>query len=368
MKQILFLLSTLYATTGISQEANELELYLKEHQTHLTQNANKLQVSDGLSAFVSNKMNGKRLLVLGESSTPSPLNGQVWMLLQEQLADKGLKHCFMEDGRATCMLANEREPADLAFAGKYKAKNYTSLMETRIQEKNLYQQTRNFDYVGLDLERPWSFYPALSAVLQKAGANTQARVYREFPYLKQGHFDKYSFHQSYRQIKKNFYKDSSKLKQIIPDQFEALKYLVSNEGISNTRVYRAKYMADNLLDKIGSADTSNIYLLNCSFAHATPGSKGNLVNRLWDTKELKDKIVVLNVYCDSCGSKEQENRDDVIKKDALTAIRNAASDDIVLFDLSQLPAKYSKLKEHGDLLLYARNVQTASTGSIPETE
>ena len=75
------------------------------------------------------------------------------------------------------------------------------------------------------------------------------------------------------------------------------------------------------------------------------------------TELLKNRIVIMNEYCEHCYADgvELDNLTMFLQGDVLDAFRNAANSNIVLFDLSGLPDQYAYIKKRGDLLLFAKN-------------
>lgn len=356
MKRLFTTLCMAAALPVFAQDANELESYLKTHQVQISANNNKLQLNDEIASLLAAKMQNKNLFVLSEGNHKLPLNGQAWVMLQEHFSGKGLKYCFMEDGRATCMLAN-LSPDKPVMKSVSNPMAEADVMAIRMQENTIVPHG-DFEYIGIDYERPWTFYEATTMLLSELDEQKRNRVYSIAPYLraKKNAVKPEEFAKTYKDMRESFAKDSTRLKVLMPEQIGDLAYLLSNPSINEARRYRDRDMAENLLDHLYPMDASATYLLNCGYYHGTPAIKGNMVSRLNDSKELKDKIVVMNVYCDVCTGMAQGLTDkEVLKDEHIAAMRTSANSDIVIYDLSALPEKYKKLKAHGDLLLFAKN-------------
>jgi hypothetical protein len=82
------------------------------------------------------------------------------------------------------------------------------------------------------------------------------------------------------------------------------------------------------------------------------------VRLLAESDVLQDKIVVMNLYCENCHA---EGGGDnwafpFMKGAILKSFQSAATDEIVLFDLSELGGEYDYLRrDYGDMLVFAKN-------------
>ena len=72
-----------------------------------------------------------------------------------------------------------------------------------------------------------------------------------------------------------------------------------------------------------------------------------------ESSTFKNKILILNLYCNNCNIDIQGiSIDGFMKKDVLKTFQQAANNKLVLFDLSELPNEYEYIKKQGDLLLF----------------
>lgn len=180
------------------------------------------------------------------------------------------------------------------------------------------------------------------------------------PYLKDTSYIKYrakEWQSYYREITKSFYRDSLKLKPLLGARYPTFKYLVTNPNTATPTGERNRPMAENLLQQIAPLDPGTSYLLDCGMAHSRPNEKGTLVNILSKSDVLKDRICVMNVICENCMTSIEKVSNwafPFMKGDVLEAFSSAAGGDIVLYDLSDLPAPYQYIKEYGSLVIFAK--------------
>lgn len=359
MRYLLIVAGLVLSLKGWAQDT-ELTTYLADHQVIIGTTDNKLQPCAAFSAFLDNKMKGKNLFVLAEGNEALGINRQMLGLLQRHFSSRNLRYCFVEDGRGSCLLGDDMKripDQDMKLVKQNPYMAEPTPMATLI-DAGYYDRTARYEYVGIDFERPWTFYPAAALIINTLDNKKQEQLYRLVPQLKEKRTQEspMSFKKTYMAIQAAFVKNNEALKELLGEQYEDMEYLVSNANISLPGEQRDKYMADNVIGEIHPIEQDAYYLLKTSFTHASHSINGNLVTRLGYNRELQGKIMVMNVYCDSCAiAKQALSEYGYMAGETLDLFRNTAGADVVVFDLSELPAKYSSLKQHGDLLLYARN-------------
>jgi hypothetical protein len=360
MKWVFVIVGLMASFIGRAQD-DELRAYLASHQVVISKKDNKLQQGPTFSRFIDNKMRSKNLFVLGEGNHNLSINTQMLGLLQKHFSNRGLRYCFLEDGRGSCLMGEDlaHVPSPDAKQQKYNPYMTAPTPMTALVKSGFFDRFAKYEYVGIDFERAWTFYPAITSLLAKLDRKKAVELCELVPELKQMNVseDPVTFKNKYRKLQASFLKYSEKLKIFLGEEdYEDLKYLVSNPNISTPNEQRDRYMAQNLLEEIKPVERGSSYLLMTGFLHASTNVDGSLVQRLSISKELQNKILVMNVYCDSCAIQRQALTDyGYMTAETLESFRSAAKSDIVVFDLSELPDKYSGLKKHGELLLYARN-------------
>ncbi|RYD56599.1 MAG: hypothetical protein EOP56_11140 [Sphingobacteriales bacterium] len=357
MKTGLLVAGLLAAFAGQAQDS-ELASYLTQHQVTVSKKDNRLIQEPTLSNFIDNQMNGKTLFVLGEGNHNLNINKQMLGLLQKHFASRGLAYCFLEDGRSSCLMGENLGAIPQQDAKQYSPYKAAPAPMAALIKAGQYNRYSSYEYVGIDYERPWAFYPAVSSLLANLDRKTMLDLYETLPELKHSNpkEDPESFKAFYQNLQSQFIEKSPKLKVLLSnDDYEDLRYLVSNPNVSLPTENRDRYLAANIMEEIKPSEQGSTYLLATGFSHASTGINGSLVQRLGYSKELKDRILVMNVYCDSCAVDKQGLSDyGVMTGETLDQFRNAAASDLVVFDLSSLPSKYNNIKQHGDLLLFAK--------------
>lgn len=163
----------------------------------------------------------------------------------------------------------------------------------------------------------------------------------------------------YEQLGEDFSANSNALQPLLGNEYDDIKYLVTNPNISTPASPRDKKMANNLLNEIAGDGPNDQYFLDCGMAHSRPHEKNTLANILWNSEQLKGKIAVVALYCQDCTTAVEKVSNwayPAIKGDVLKSFEAAAeTDGIVIYDLSALPDNYSVIKAYCDLMVFARN-------------
>jgi hypothetical protein len=362
MKKIILYLAFLLLSPDFTfcQNWINLESYLKEN--HFSINLDNLEEKqDNFQRVIQ----GKKLFVLAEGGSHNlKMYKSLKTYLVYQLADNNLKYSFVEYGRSHAYFFNQY------LAESEETTKHPSLESYMKPLKNLHKKGFQFEYRGIDMERPKNFYNAMRDILknyfpqQLNNFDVIKEILTDTTYL---HYEekvfisnqKY-FLDKYRIWKKTFAKDSTKIKQTLSEsEYQKVRYLLTNNQTNHPRANRNPGMAENLLGEVSTNDTAATYFLSIGNAHSSPNNRGLVVGILNKDEKLKNKILVMNVYCESCRDKGVETNDRLLKfmeNDRIKEIfRRLSVNQFTVFDLSKIPAEFDYLKEYGDLVLYTKN-------------
>ncbi len=360
---LIFLINTFGQVDNKSENNKNLETYLCEHRTYLTLNTDStLSLSYDASSLISSKMKNKNLFVIGENNHNYFLTNKLRILFIKKFSKHGLKDVFIEYGRSTAAVNNAyiKSNYNLSYPPYlYKVGqnlNYAREME---QTKEIYNKSADFNFVGIDFERTFFYFRAIDCILNYFNTKEKEAILQVAPYLHDTSILHYTNRQSkhyFKKIQNDFIKDSATFKSLFKTQYNNYKYLVTNKDIclpSQGRK-RDKLMAENLLKETQELpNNKNIYLLSCGYFHSNVNKKNSLLGRLSESSTFKNKILILNLYCNNCNIDIQGiSIDGFMKKDILKTFQHAANNKFVLFDLSELPIEYEYIKKQGDLLLF----------------
>ncbi|MDR3679078.1 MAG: hypothetical protein P4L41_03860 [Flavipsychrobacter sp.] len=358
---LLTILIVCFYVTAHSQE-NALLQYLSTHQSVIERNPDStLVISTETEKILQQAIKGKKLFVFGEGCSHFLyLNGDLLVLSAKFLSRRGLKYYFVEGARGWAIEDNYfMQHPEIDADTYYHPANghYRELYETK---RKIYQGSK-YKIVGIDFERPSGLRKALVLLTQNIDQTKLAALYKIAPYVSDTsyvHDDPKSFTRHYRQLQDDFYRDSTVLKPLLGSNYEDFKYLLTNPNINTPSGARNKPMAENLLNELSPIDKDALYLLDCGMDHSRPNIKGSLVNILSNNEELRGKISVMNVVCDSCTTQVEETSNwafPVIKGEVMQTFKKAARGNITLFDLSALSEEYDYIKAYGNLLVLAQH-------------
>ena len=370
MKNILVLsLLTLTSLSCFAQTDSALDSYLAGHRFTLRMSAdstislNNIDVSEMLTA----RMQGKRLFVYGQGySHMLRLNNSMYTALLTFFTGHGLKYVFDESARSWIVDQDVfNRDTEIAASNFYNDRPafYQRYFE---RVRRLFRQT-SYRHYALDFERPHSFYKTLNLLAARLDEPHRNQFLLLAPYLTDTSYLSNSpkrFIRFYKEQQARFYQDSVLYHVALGTAYDEFRYLLGDPQPSTYTDNRNAMMAAHLLEQIRPMADGEVYYMSCGMAHSRPGKKdGTSKSLVWllnESDELKRKIVVMNLYCDSChvdggGGNWQLG---FMKGDVLESIRKAAQDDIVLFDLSALDGTYEYIREdYGDMLVFARNQQ-----------
>lgn len=349
---------------GLAQDLSRLSAYLDSNKVSIDMR-DENEPNDLLKAA----MVDKNLFVFGEGGSHQlDLNDQIRVYLVSQLVKKNLKYFFIEGGRSSAYLRNKylRNDYDNADSLYVTDSSYRRQMK---KIRALYKSGFHFEYRGIDMEWSQSLYNAIKIITSNYNFTDIQKIplfhsilvdtgylhYDPDVFKNQKKFLKY-----YKILKKLFIKDSSDIHRILTNEdYREVKYFLTNDQMKPPLGNRNIGMAKNLLDEIKPIDTSATYLLDVGMAHSLPNREGSVVGKAIKDDQLKNRTVVMNVYCEECTVKGKEiqgtNLNFLRNKEVLNIFSKAATTDLTLFDLSKLPSDFNYIKEYGGLLLFAKH-------------
>lgn len=320
--------------------------------------------SDNEISIINDVMKEKKIFILGEGGSHYlNLNNRLRILLIRHFSRHNLKSFLMESGRSNAYLFNEylKDPLD-------SGQNITwdSLFMNQLSViKNIYNNGYKFEYRGIDMERYGLFRKAVEILYKKSGIDEATlnqlpllkSILTDTSYISSNDWIKNetSFLKVYRNYKNSFYEDSLFYKKYLGNQYLTFRYLITNSHTKNPLQNRNQPMANNLLEEIVPIDIdSATYVLDVGAAHSQ--RIRDIVNST--NAKLNNRVVVMNVYCDSCLNKIETPSNWMlpeIKGAVLEAFRNnAQKNNITIFDIRNLPDDFIDLKRRCDLILFAR--------------
>jgi hypothetical protein len=356
---LILLFSIFISALSFAQDTTGLHDYLCRHRYALN------LTSGHAFEMLPDMMKEKRLLVLGEGDSHGfefyvPLKTAIL----EQLAHQNLKYYFIEFGRANAFFMNGYLKNEMTDCIQF-YERYCRILD---HEKNTIRE-HEFKIIGIDFERPMVLNADIRFLFQNENLDNRPHSRMLLTKLMDSSYKdlrgKYkpsvrAFQHFYKRTRREFYRDSAAIRIELGDKYAALEYLLSNPNTKYPWIDRNPAMARNLVREITPFDTSAVYFLSVGMAHSLPCEHYSTVHKLCKNEVLKNKILVMNTYCEHCIVDGQK----VTKRSAMkfmnhqdvnACFSDAANADFVLFDLSQLPEEYISIKKYGDLLLFVRD-------------
>ncbi len=350
--------------TGVAQEFNELKAYLDSNSTPVNMNDPARP-----NNFFKSVMSDKVLFVFGEGGDHQlDLQNKLRVYLLNQFSRLHLKYFFIESGRSTAYIQNKYLQNTIDNVDSIFKKGI--LYKKQMQKiRQLYQDGYHFMYKGIDMEWSVSLYNAVKDLTADLSQSTVQSIpllrsiLIDTNYL---HYDdnnvfnnQKEFLNFYISLHNTFTDDADLLKNVLGnDRYEQLEYFLSNPQTRPPRGNRNPGMAKNLLNEIVPIEPQSTYLLGIGMAHTLLNRNGVVASMLERNELLRNKIVVMNTYCDECqiaGKIINDRSIEFMKNELLDIFRSATKSDLTIFDLSKLPSKFNYLKEYGDLILFAKN-------------
>jgi hypothetical protein len=362
--QILFCLLLIFLKSTNAQEPSKLNQYLDSNSISIN-----LQLPGETYDFFTSLMKNKLLFVLGEGGSHQlTLYNRLRVYLLFQFTKLNLKYFFVEYGRSMAYLNNAflQQKADSSERISVTETPYRIEMN---QIRQLYQAGHHFQYKGIDMESAPKLYGAIKKITPTIStAAIQSTSFLRSVLIDTGylHYDDGSYFNNqkhflvsnFRPWQKSFKDDPEQLKNILPAvNYEQIKYFLFNPQTKPPTGNRNPGLAENLLSEIAPIDTNATYLLSLGIAHTLAPNNESVISLLQTNKLLKDKIVVMNTYCDECDLRGNIIHDPSLrfmKADLLNIFRASAKAELTIFNLSKLPPEFNFIKKYGDLLLFAK--------------
>ncbi len=346
-----------------AQEDAEFYNYLAHHRYAFTMNADSSLsfTGDGMEQMLLNKMKDRSLFVYGEGwSHGMRTNGRVITALTELFTKHGLHDFYSEAARSWAVRDNLFFHLSHKTAAEYYPGYDTYFLNMLTEEKKLFGNKVN--YYGVDFERAFTFPEALDDITCFVDADKLPKLYMLAPYFTDSSYVKLTakqFVQWYKKQQAAFYKDSMQFKPLLGQTYPYFRYLMSDPEPSRYIDDRNYEMAKHILWQMGEPVKGAIYFLDCGMAHSRIGKREGLskttVHHLADSKELKGRIVVMNLYAESSRINGDNWALDFMKDKVEQSFSKAATGDIIVFDLADAPQQYRYIAEkYGELVVYVK--------------
>lgn len=346
-----------------AQEDAELYDYLVHHRYAFRMNADSSLsfTDDGMEQMLLNKMKDNSLFVYGEGwSHRLRANGRVITALTNLFAEHGLRDFYAEAARSWVVCDNLFFRLSNKTAAAYYPGYDAYFRDMLTEEKKVFGNKVN--YYGVDFERAFSFPEALNNIAGFVDADKLPKLYKLAPYFTDSSYVKLKpkqFVQWYKQQQAAFYKDSIQYRELMGKVYPYFLYLMSDPEPSRYIDERNYEMAKHVLWQMGEPVKGAIYFLDCGMAHSRIGKRDGLskttVRRLADSKELKGRIVVMNLCAENSKITGDNSGLNFMKGKVQQAFSKAADGDIIVFDLADAPTQYRYIAEkYGELVVYVK--------------
>ena len=358
------ILIILIATHCQAQSDSVLANYLTTHRynINLEKDSSTTLASDAAVQMLDKAMIGKQLLVYAEGYNHKlELHGDLRRMFAAYLGPKGLRYYFEEAARSWVADINMHNDDNIQLSPFYS--NYSFYNKRyRRQEKQLHSQFPGFEYAAIDFERKDGFHHVIKMICSTIDKNKLPELYAIAPFIRDSTYvglSPHKFVSFYTEERDRFFTDSNNYKRVLGNLYPHYLYLMSDPMPSSFNNNRNRMMAEHLLLQIGDAPQNEKYLLSIGNGHAMyrDGVTKSTLGNLRDSKQLENKILLVNFYCDSCIVPGDNGGLSYINGEVLNSCREAAKSDITLFDLTTLPEQYSYLKAKSDLLVFARKAR-----------
>lgn len=359
---LLCFVMSLTAGMHVTAQAHEtLEEYLATHRYYFVFNKDStLSVSDELGKILLKRMAQKSLFVYGEGWSHSlHTNNLIIQALIRFYEYHGLKGFFLESARSWVVEDEHFFTHDTISSSIYYPSESMFYQKSFELKRQLYHNG-NYRYLATDFERPRSLYRVLSLLSGELSIEHRNKLKLLAPYIVDTSWLQFSpkrFVTFYKEQRDDFFRDSSGFKTIMGEAYPAFRYLMSDPEPAEYHDNRNALMADHVLEELPPYTTDELYMFDCGVAHARAGKKNGLqktaVHVLSESERLKNRIVVMNLYGDSCASAGDNWALDFMKGSVLASFKMAVTTPIVVFDLTDIPLEYRYItKDYGDFLVY----------------
>ncbi len=369
MNTRLLLLLTFLSSHCFAQTDPALDTYLASHRYAIRLEKDSSTSFDDarIPAMLDRAMLGKQMFVYGEGfSHALELNANLRRTFLRHFASRGLKYYFEESPRSWVVAINMHVADDLKLDSYY-SKSIPYSKRYYREEKLLRVGPVNFEYAATDFERKNSFHYVLGMISSEVGKAYMPRLLELAPYMQDTSYlslSRRKFVKFYRTQRDRFLADSNSFKSVLGNVYPHFRYLMSDPLPASYDGNRNGNMARHILMQVGDARRGEVYLLRIGNGHIMyrDGLRKTTLGVLRDSRQLNNKILVSNIYCENCSLKDRPGEGDngglrYIKGPVLESFRKAASNEITLFDLTELPPQLQYLTTKSDLLIFAKGMQ-----------
>ena len=365
MKLYMLFLFLIMPASLWGQQDDKLKEYLlnNRYSIDIAQDSS-LYFSSQTAGFITGVMKEKSLFVLGESAMTHAwtMYNRLRPVFIGALEPLNLRSSIIEYGRTTAYDNN------LFIGGSYSIDTIpwynreATRNELRMIKKS-WKGSSSFRYVGIDFERPASFYLAVNYLLADIDKDKLNRSKEYIEQLTDSTYRKASlayFHHYYKhKIRRGFRKHDKAIKEELGGKYEMLKYFCTNTNTTTPNSTRDRALNRNLLREMREQDTTAKYFMSIGAEH-TKNSRQSMLHRAMKAGMLKDRIITMNVYRASAGDGKNDWMSGLpylpFMKDAvLQAFKQAANSNIVIFDLTKLPEEYAYMNQFTGLLLFVNS-------------
>jgi hypothetical protein len=361
MKCRLLLLLLLLANRGLGQTDTVLYNYLTSHRYEIRIEADSSVnfVSDAGAKMLDRAMKGKQLLAYAEGYNHYlQLHDDLKRMFVRYLIPRGLKYYFQEGARSWVVDVNVHMDDAVSLPPAYRRYSNYSPRYHR-EEKRQQSLPGNFEYAAVDFERASGFNYIMRLMRNTIEPDKLPALYRLVPYMQDSSYlrlSKGKFVAFYREQRDRFFSDSNSYKALLGSLYPHFRYLMSDPMPSSYNDNRNAMMAAHVLQMVGDAPAYEKYMLSIGNGHVAyrDGLRKTTIGVLQDSKQLKYKILLVGSYCDSCLLPGHNGGLKYIHDEVLESFRAAANARIILFDLTELPQAYSRLRVKSDLLVFMK--------------
>ena len=345
---LLILLVVSLSATCRGQDKAELSTYLQKHRYSIT-------LSDANTfAMLPALMGNHNVLIHGENASHKlRLYDTLQVALRRQLIQQHLKVALIEYSHSMAYLFTQYLAGDIAVAAQFQPAGLIPYQP--------FKGNATFRVAGIDFEQSAPFYLAVKSALQGMDRSRLSESSAFIGMITDSSYANYSekdFNTFYKRVSASFTAQDAALRKELGERYEPLKYLCTNSNVTKRYDNRNPALARNFMQEISPFDSGATYYCEIGIAHSRPNDKGSMAALLCKEAMLRERIIVMNTYCDNCndGSGVLSNMNlGFMKGERLGSFRDAAIGAITLYDLSELTGNYEYMKESGTLLLFVRN-------------
>lgn len=344
----LFLLGMLLPGICPGADKTDLAVYLKTHRYAIN------LADTNTFAMLPALMGSHNVLIHGENASHNlRLYDTLQAALRRQLVRQHLRVALIEHGRSMAHLFIGYLAGDTSVTRLFQP---AALVPYRP-----FRGAAAFRVAGIDFEQAGPFYLAVKHTLRGLNIGSLSETSALIGRVTDSSYAGYSeqqFHAFYKKISASFTAQDAALRRELGDRYEPLRYLCTNPNVTKRYDNRDPAMVRNLTDELTPFDTGVAYYCEIGVAHSRPDERGSMAALLTKDPLLRDRIIVMNTYCDDCRTGKERlsnSRLSCMAGTNLQAFRNAALGSITLYDLSGLTGADAGMQESGTLLLFVQH-------------